>query len=354
MTAPLAAPALLNLSLLVLGFVLSLLVAAGASAWFTHRLETLSDLFDLSPGFLSLLGALGANIPNYVASLVAAASGQVVVGVSIILGSNIYNIAIILGISTFASPSRSGIPLAPKEAQDVRSVAGYTLAMMATAGLAVELLSQKALPTSHLPGFVASLGLAALNLLTLGFFGALASHMLRRLLDAHRIEEAPAAHPDHSVSAPSNRRAAIRLIAEIIIALLVALGGVIVMVQAGQAFAIDIHLSPVILGLLILAVATSLPNTVVAFTLARTGRASACVEEVLSSNSVNAALGIALPLLFWQSLQYDGLRVFLDIPLMVTLTLIASLCVLKLRVSRLAGFLLVLVYLTWIILHLLI
>src|SRR5256885_17072495 len=70
-TAPSSAPSLFSLSLLLLVFVVSLLMAVGASAWFTRRLETISDLFDLSPGLLSLLGALGANIPNYVASLVA-------------------------------------------------------------------------------------------------------------------------------------------------------------------------------------------------------------------------------------------------------------------------------------------
>src|SRR5437763_4895018 len=100
---------LLSLSLLILFFVISLLVAVGASAWFTRRLEIISDLFDLSPGLLSLLGALGANVPNYVASLVAAVSGQLVVGLGIIVGSNIYNIAIILGISTFAAKAPRGI-----------------------------------------------------------------------------------------------------------------------------------------------------------------------------------------------------------------------------------------------------
>ncbi len=70
------------------------------------------------------------------------------------------------------------------------------------------------------------------------------------------------------------------------------------MVRAGEAAALDLRLSSAILSLIILAVATSLPNTVVAFTLARTGRASASMEEIFSSNGVNAALGIALPLLF--------------------------------------------------------
>src|SRR5207302_10697870 len=113
-------------SVLVLFSLMSLLVAMGASAWFTRRLEPISDLFDFSPGLLSLLGALGANVPNYVASLVAAASGQLVVGLGIIVGSNIYNIAIILGISTFASRTSHGIVLTRKAAQDVRIVAIYT------------------------------------------------------------------------------------------------------------------------------------------------------------------------------------------------------------------------------------
>ncbi|HYU74608.1 MAG TPA: hypothetical protein VEL31_18215 [Ktedonobacteraceae bacterium] len=136
-------------------------------------------------------------------------------------------------------------------------------------------------------------------------------------------------------------------------ALCIALGGVIVMVQAGEAAALALHLPSAILSLIILAVATSLPNTVVAFTLARTGRASASMEEVFSSNGVNAALGIALPLLFWSSIQDDRFLVTLDVPLMVILTFIALLLVFKRHMSRAVGFLLVLVYVAWIIIHVL-
>src|SRR6266581_7507019 len=131
--APMAtSPSTLSLSLLALAFIGALLVVVGASFWFTRLLEQVSDLFDLSPGLLSLLGALGANIPNYVASLVAAISGQLVVGLGIIVGSNIYNIAIILGISTFASRASHGIVLTRKAAQDGRMVALYTLVIVGT------------------------------------------------------------------------------------------------------------------------------------------------------------------------------------------------------------------------------
>lgn len=343
----------LSLSLLILLFVMSLLVAVGASAWFTRRLETISDLFDLSPGLLSLLGALGANVPNYVASLVAAASGQLVVGLGIIVGSNIYNIAIILGISTFASKAGHGITLTRKAAQDVRVVAIYTLMIVGTTWLAVALLSQSARATSHAPLSVLTILLIITNLLSLGFFCALAFHALRRVPHESPSIDTLTSLIDEVKPLPLGKRwrVAVRPMGEVVLALALALGGVIGMLQTGQAFALDVHLPPAILGLVILAVATSLPNTVVAFTLARTGRASACVEEVLSSNSINAALGIALPLLLWQNVRPDPLLVFLDAPLMVALTLTALISALRQRVSRLSGFLCVLVYVSWVAVH---
>ena len=58
-----ASPFLVVLTL----FLVSLLIVLSAAAWFTRRLEALCDRLDLSVGMLSILSALGANIPNYVA-----------------------------------------------------------------------------------------------------------------------------------------------------------------------------------------------------------------------------------------------------------------------------------------------
>ena len=52
-------------------FLVSLIIVMVTSAWFTRRLESLCEMFGLSIGMLSLLSAIGANIPNYVASAVA-------------------------------------------------------------------------------------------------------------------------------------------------------------------------------------------------------------------------------------------------------------------------------------------
>ena len=125
------------------------------------------------------------------------------------------------------------------------------------------------------------------------------------------------------------------------------------MVQSGQELTLELGIPQVLAGLLILAVATSLPNTVVAFSLARTDRETECVEEIFSSNSINAALGIALPLLFWHLVLHDRILLFLDAPLAVLLTLGALFGVLRQRMGRAVGLLLLLVYAAWIVVHLL-
>lgn len=343
------------LFLLIAAFVISLLVAVAASASFARRLEIISDYLHFSPGLLSLLGALGANIPNYVASLVAAASGQVGIGIGIIIGSNIYNIAVILAIAAFASPGRHGLILSRQESHDARLVGGFTLAMMFTTALAAGFFSWKVSPhLSHQAMLLASIALLALNLLTLGLFCFLSAHALQRTPGSHVLAKKTARHGDKAEGEPLRSRWwVLRVLCEILLTLAIALGGVIVMVQTGEAVASDIHLPAAILSLIVLAVATSLPNTIVAFTLARTDRASASVEELFSSNGVNAALGIALPLLLWSGMQSDYLLVVLDGPLMVVLTCVALLCVLKRRVSRVVGVLLLLIYVGWIVIHLL-
>jgi len=339
--------------LLIAVFVVSLLVAVGASVFFTRRLENISDLFSFSPGLLSWLGALGANIPNYVSALTAMISGQAEVGIGIIIGSNIYNIAVILGISAFASPARQGIAIPQQEARDARQVGMFTLAIMVTTGLAAGFFSWKVSPSiPHQLTLPVSITLLALNLLSLGLFAALSAHMLRRPTPVLSKNVARHADPVERALSPRGWKIG-RVLGEIVIALGIALGGVIVMVQAGQAAAADIHLPRAILSLVILAVATSLPNTAVALTLAHTGRASASVEEVFSSNSVNAALGLALPLLFWSGIQSDPLLIILDAPLMIALISVALLCVSRRRVSRPVGLLLVMVYAGWIIIHVL-
>src|SRR6266566_4976692 len=160
----------LSLPIVSLLFVASLLITMSAAAWFTRRLEAVCDALNLSPSLLSLLGALGANIPNYVASIVAIAGGHLDVGLGIIIGSNIYNVAIILSIATFATPKRHGILLTFQEAQDVRLVAAFSLSVMVSTLLTIWLLPGSPLVDRLSMPLLAMALLFIIALLTLGLF----------------------------------------------------------------------------------------------------------------------------------------------------------------------------------------
>ncbi len=313
------------------------------SAWFAHRLEAVCVKLDLPVSVLSLLGALGANIPNYVASIVAIVGGQLDVGLGIIIGSNIYNVAIILSISTFATAERQGLLLASKQVHDVRTVAGYTLAIMLTTLLLVWLLPGTPLIIAGQSSFLMLFLMIVVATLILAIFCFLVIHALRRVHHTHDFE--------NGASTPGNIPSLPRSIVEALLALAIALGGVIVMVQSGQTFTSELHIPSVLAGLLVLAVATSLPNTVVAFSLARDGQASACVEEIFTNNSINAALGIAVPLLFWHDVVHDRLLLLLDMPLVVLLTSGALVCILRRRVSHAVALFLLLSYVVWVVVH---
>lgn len=142
-----------------------------------------------------------------------------------------------------------------------------------------------------------------------------------------------------------------RLSDKVVLSLLIALMGVVVMVQSGQTVSIKLHLPQALTSLVVLAVATSLPNTVVAVSLARTGEADASVEEIFSSNSIVIALGIALPLLFWQGALYDRSILFLDLPLAIVLTLGMLSGVFRRRISHTFGVTLLCFYAAWVIVH---
>jgi cation:H+ antiporter len=337
------------LFLLFLSFLISLLFVIASAAWFTRRLEAICDLLGLPIGVLSMLGAIGANIPNYAASIVAIAGGHLNVGLGIIIGSNIYNVAIILGISILASSESTGIMLRLKEARDVRSIAGYALAIVLTTSLAVWLLPGTPLGIKLHNLAFASLLLIIIAMLALAIFGFLVWHVFNR--PHHPHHQTPVESPTSSEKQSSFLF--LRWSGEVVLALLLALGGVVVMVQSGQNLTLALHIPQVLAGLLVLAVATSLPNTVVAISLVRTGRAAACVEEVFSSNSINAALGIALPLLFWQQMLHDHLLPILDVPLMIVLMLVTLCAVLFGRLPRSLGVTFLLIYVLWVVVHVL-
>jgi cation:H+ antiporter len=85
--------------LTVLGFGIGLALTLASSELFARGLTRLGTKLGLSEGLIGLLAALGADSPELSAAVVALLAGAGSVGVGVIVGSNLFNLAALLGLS---------------------------------------------------------------------------------------------------------------------------------------------------------------------------------------------------------------------------------------------------------------
>src|SRR5438309_4525801 len=80
-------------------FAVALVATLYAAAVFAERLDHLGEGLGLPEGLLGLLTALGADAPELSTAIVALATGANAVGFGVVVGSNVFNIAAMIGLS---------------------------------------------------------------------------------------------------------------------------------------------------------------------------------------------------------------------------------------------------------------
>ena len=80
-------------------FALSAFVSLAASVLLVSRLERVGERLGASEALLGLIAALAADGPEITSSVTAIAGGHGAVGVGVTLGSNVFNLAALLGLS---------------------------------------------------------------------------------------------------------------------------------------------------------------------------------------------------------------------------------------------------------------
>src|SRR5579859_4924530 len=83
----------------VLLFVVGVAVSLGASWLLVVRLERLGERFGLSEGLLGVVAALAADAPEITSAATALAHRDTSVGAGVVLGSNVFNLAALLGLA---------------------------------------------------------------------------------------------------------------------------------------------------------------------------------------------------------------------------------------------------------------
>jgi len=198
------------------------------------------------------------------------------VGLGVVLGSNVFNLAAMIGLSAIVC----GRVRVRREALAVEGVVGVAATLIVSA-LVLELL-----------GAWVTLGLVAAVLVPyltiIGLGPARSPRALRRFFGApHR--------PDH-VLAPGERLLMPAL--TLLPALAIIVAGSTGMVDAALRLAHRWSVPDVIVGIVVLAVLTSIPNAFTALRLALQSRGAALVSDTLNSNTTNLVFGISVPALF--------------------------------------------------------
>src|ERR1700758_206230 len=83
----------------LLAFVAGVAVSLAGSWLLVSRLERLADRAGFSEAWLGLVAALAADAPEITSAVTALSRGQASVGAGVIVGSNVFNLAALLGLA---------------------------------------------------------------------------------------------------------------------------------------------------------------------------------------------------------------------------------------------------------------
>jgi cation:H+ antiporter len=267
------------IAVLVAGTALSLV----ASWLLVFRLERVGARLGFSEGLLGMVAALAADAPEITASVTALAGHQSRIGAGVALGSNVFNLAALLGVAAIVS---GGIALH-------RHVIAFEAAVAVAIGAAclavvcalIAPIIGLALAAIILGLYLAVLSVTPDRLRRVGVKPNWVAWLTRAVLEEEsELEQA---------IRPARGRGIDGLIAGA--ALLIVVGASVAMEQAASRLGARARVPQIITGGLVLAGVTSLPNAVAAIYLARRGRGAATLSTAMNSNAINVAAGLLLP-----------------------------------------------------------
>ncbi|MFG0328510.1 MAG: calcium/sodium antiporter [Phycisphaerales bacterium] len=314
-----------NMLLLAVGLAL---VTLGAD-WLVRGSASFAARLGVSPLFIGLtVVGFGTSTPELAASVSATLAGSVDISVGNVVGSNIFNIAVILGVTALVQPIVLGIDQVRRDLWTMIGVAAIPWVALLLGGT--------------LPRWVGAL-------MMLGLVVYLArAYVVGRTAAASQLEQANR-EVAQGVPATTKSRPALIELTLIVAGLALLVFGSRIFVLAARELAEQFGVSELVIGLTIVAAGTSLPELLTSIVAAARKCPDIAVGNIVGSNIFNVLgiLGIATVI----EPQRVTLQSFwLDLPVMM----LASIALGPLlrsggRLSRAEGVLLLLGYLVYLV-----
>jgi cation:H+ antiporter len=264
-------------------FVVGAVVSLATSWVLVSRLERVGERLGLSEALLGMVAAVAADAPEITASITALAHHQATIGAGVVLGSNVFNLAALLGLGAVVagriSLHRKVVVLSGTVAMLVAVTCLFSVGGQLSAGMGLAVVLVILVP------YVVLLGAHRSILGRLGLAKKWTAWLSAAIVEEEsELEEA--IHPRRGTGGDALMAVG---------ALLVVIAASVAMERGAASLGVHFAIPEIIVGGLVLAAVTSLPNSVSAIYLARRGRGAAALSTALNSNSLNVTAGLLIP-----------------------------------------------------------
>jgi cation:H+ antiporter len=271
------------MALALIAFAVGAIVSLATSWLLVTRLERVGERFGLSEALLGVAAALAADAPEITSSIAAMTQHQRAIGAGVVIGSNVYNLAALLGLGAVVS----GFIAFHRRVVLLGGFVGIWVAawcIVASTGLISALVSLLFASVVLVAYFIV-LGLHRNTLKRLPLPKSFTS-WLSLAIDEEEGEL------ETSIRPPRGRRADAYVAMG---ALIVVVASSVAMERGATTLGHHFHVAVAIVGGVVLAAVTSLPNAVAAVHLATKGRGAAALSTALTSNNINVVAGLLIP-----------------------------------------------------------
>lgn len=258
---------ILNILILILGFVI---LVKGADL-FVDGSASLARLFKVSGLIIGLtIVALGTSAPELAVSTTAALSGSNEIALSNVIGSNVFNLLVVLGICAVISPVPTSKDIVKRD---------FPISLLATVLVFFFASGIKLITSGNFlnldPALEAGTFRRIFGIILLIFF---VSYIVLLIVEARRN---PTAEEEEKKTTLG------KCILLIVIGLAMVVGGGQAVVYSAKAIARDAGMSETLIGLTVVALGTSLPELVTSIVAARKKETELAVGNVIGSNIFN-------------------------------------------------------------------
>ncbi len=293
-------------------FLLGLGVLYLGAEWLVKGAASLALSYGIRPIVVGItVVALGTSMPEFVINFFAAFTGEDSLALGNIVGSNICNIALILGMSAMV------LPLA---------VSPNTLRKEYPLMIAVLILFY----VLALDGLISKRDGVLL-------VGGLVAFLIYIFFDARRLS-GPPVKKEHGIGKDGKAEApASRKILSVVVGIVLLAAGARAMVYAAVNVATMLEIDPVVVGLTVVAVGTSLPELAASVVSAIRQESDISVGNVLGSNMLNVLFVVGFVSLI-HPLRVDPISLEIHFPVMLFFGIVLlPLAWTQFRITRVEG-----------------